>query len=238
MQRVAWFSGGVSSFVASYLSKPDRVVYINVANQHPDTLRYLADCEELLERPIEIIGDMTFGQSVDNVIRRRRYVNGPAGAACTTELKKRVRQEWERRNCHGGLTYIWGYDVDERKRAERSAAASEWGSEFPLIERGLSKENCHAIADSLGLKRPRMYDLGYSNNNCVGCVKGGKGYWNRIRVDFPEVFERRAKEEREVGHSCIKGVFLDELDPGAGRMEKEIMPVCGFDCLGILEGEE
>lgn len=50
--------------------------------------------------------------------------------------------------------------------------------------------------------------------------------------------ERRAKEEREVGHSCIKGVFLDELDPNAGRMEKEIMPVCGFDCLGILEGEE
>lgn len=83
-----------------------------------------------------------------------------------------------------------------------------------------------------------MYDLGYSNNNCVGCVKGGKGYWNRIRVDFPEVFERRAKEEREVGHSCIKGVFLDELDPNAGRMEKEVMPVCGFDCLGILEGEE
>lgn len=114
--------------MASYLSKPDRVVYINVANQHQDTLRYLADCEELLERPIEIIGDMTFGQSVDNVIRRRRYVNGPGGAACTMELKKRVRQEWERRNCHGGLTYIWGYDVDERKRAERSAAASEWGA--------------------------------------------------------------------------------------------------------------
>lgn len=111
------------------------------------------------------------------------------------------------------------------ERAERSAAASEWGSEFPLIERGLSKENCHAIADSLGLKRPKMYDLGYSNNNCVGCVKGGKGYWNRIRVDFPEVFERRAKEEREVGHSCINGVSLDELDPGAGRMERDYADV-------------
>lgn len=58
-----------------------------------------------------------------------------------------------------------------------------------------------------------MYDLGYPNNNCVGCVKGGMGYWNKIRVDFPEVFERRARQEREIGHSCIKGVFLDELDP-------------------------
>ena len=75
-----------------------------------------------------------------------------------------------------------------------------------------------------------MYDLGYSNNNCIGCVKGGKGYWNKIRVDFPEVYDRRAILERQVGHSCIKGVFLDELDPEAGRMEDEIMPDCGIAC--------
>ena len=67
--------------------------------------------------------------------------------------------------------------------------------------------------------------------------QGGRGYWNKIRRDFPEVFERRAKQEREIGHSCIKGVFLDELDPESGRMETEIMPACSFDCLGVLEGE-
>ncbi len=37
-----------------------------------------------------------------------------------------------------------------------------------------------------------MYDLGYPNNNCIGCVKGGMGYWNKIRKDFPEVFQKRA----------------------------------------------
>lgn len=67
--------------------------------------------------------------------------------------------------------------------------------------------------------------------------QGGRGYWNKIRRDFPEVFERRAKQEREIGHSCIKGVFLDELDPTSGCMETEIMPACSFDCLGVLEGE-
>ena len=36
--------------------------------------------------------------------------------------------------------------------------------------------------------------------------------------------------ERQIGHSCIKGVFLDELDPDAGRMEDEIMPDCGISC--------
>lgn len=165
--------GGVSSFVATYLAKPDRAIYINIANQHPDTLRFIADCAALLDCPVEVIGDMRYAQSIDQVIEKRRYINGPAGAACTTELKKRVRQEWERQNATPDLTYIWGFDADERHRAERTRAASEFGVEFPLIERNLSKQNVHAIAQDLGLKRPAMYELGYSNNNCIGCVKGG-----------------------------------------------------------------
>jgi len=36
--------------------------------------------------------------------------------------------------------------------------------------------------------------------------------------------------ERSVGYSCINGVFLDELQPHAGRMSKEIMPSCGIIC--------
>ena len=75
-----------------------------------------------------------------------------------------------------------------------------------------------------------MYDLGYSNNNCIGCVKGGKGYWNKIRQDFPDHFDKMAKAERLVGNSCIRNVFLDELDPEAGRQSKMIMPDCGNFC--------
>lgn len=66
------------------------------------------------------------------------------------------------------------------------------------------------------------------------CVKGGMGYWNRIRKDFPEVFASRAKLEREVGHSMLKDkngpVYLDELDPDRGDMNTEIMPECGIMC--------
>lgn len=236
--RVSWLSGGISSFIATYLARPDRAIYINVANQHPDTLRFIADCAALLDCPVEIIGDVRYGQSVDRVITERRYINGAAGAACTTMLKKRVRQEWERQNATPELVYIWGFDADERQRAERTRAASEFGTEFPLIERNLTKQNVHAMAMQLGLKRPAMYELGYSNNNCIGCVKGGKGYWNRIRQDFPDVFERRAQQEREIGHSCIKGTFLDELPPTAGNMATEVMPACSFDCLGTIEEKE
>jgi len=90
---------------------------------------------------------------------------------------------------------------------------------------------------SLGIKRPAMYNLGYQNNNCMGCVKGGMGYWNKIRKDFPGVFASRARLERNVGHSCIKGVFLDQLDPNAGRDEKPIDMSCGGMCTLALAGQ-
>lgn len=80
------------------------------------------------------------------------------------------------------------------------------------------------------IELPAMYKLGYSNANCVGCVKGGMGYWNKIRVDFPEIFKRTAELERKAGHTCIKGKYLDELDPNAGRFEAIELPECGIFC--------
>lgn len=43
------------------------------------------------------------------------------------------------------------------------------------------------------------------------------------------------RNERDIGHSCINGVFLDELDPNRGRMSKEIMQDCGIMCYLAFE---
>ncbi len=94
----------------------------------------------------------------------------------------------------------------------------------------MTKQESLYFLEKAGIQRPKMYELGYQNNNCIGCVKGGKGYWNKIREDFPSYFRQMILAERIVGHSCIKGVFLDELNPNAGRLQKEIMPDCGNFC--------
>ena len=51
-RTIGWFSCGRSSLVACRLARPDEVIYIHVANQHPDTLRFLMDARVLLGRPI------------------------------------------------------------------------------------------------------------------------------------------------------------------------------------------
>ena len=229
--KVAWFSTGASSFVATYLVKDsvDKIVYIHIGDQHPDSMRYLKDCEKVFGMKIEILHSQY--ETVERVVRQFKYINGVGGATCTKVLKKRVRKEWERQFKGQDITYVWGYDLQEKHRATRlSDNMSNFKHEFPLIDNGLTKNDVHAIAKKLGVKRPVMYDLGYSNNNCIGCVKGGMGYWNKIRIDFPQVFKERAGLERLIGASCINGVYLDELDPNRGRMEDEIMEDCSIFC--------
>lgn len=111
--KVAWFSAGCSSFVAAYLMryKLDRIVYIDIVDQHPDSLRFVRDCEKLLDREIEIIRSDEY-KSVDDVHKRKKFINGAYGAPCTLELKKRVREQWERENISEPTTYIWGYDQE------------------------------------------------------------------------------------------------------------------------------
>ena len=228
--KVSWFSAGASSFIATYLERHtiDKIIYIHIDNQHEDSMRFVKDCEKILEGPIEILQSRYL--SVENVIQQFNYIRSPHHALCTDILKKRVRKEWESKQTEP-LTYVWGFDFDEKDRAERLLQGMpEQSHIFPLINKILSKKDVHGLTSQLGIKRPMMYDLGYNNNNCIGCIRGGMGYWNKIRVDFPEVFERMALLERKVNARCLKECFLDELDPNRGRHTMEVLEDCSIFC--------
>lgn len=96
--KVCWFSCGISSFVACYLSKDiDDIIYTHIEDQHPDSLRFLYDCEKILNRKITILQSDKY-KNVDDVITKTRCINTPYGAPCTRLLKKEVRKKWEREN--------------------------------------------------------------------------------------------------------------------------------------------
>ena len=229
--KVVWLSAGVSSFIAGYLAKDvDEWIYIDIEDQHPDSIRFIRDCEKVIGKRVTILRSLYYSD-VESVCRSVRYVNGTTGAPCTKALKKQVRKRWELDHMTDDLTYVWGMDCNERHRADRIVEGfPQVKHEFPLIDKNLTKEDAHGILRRLGIRRPAMYDLGYSNNNCIGCVKGGAGYWNKIRKDFPEVYKKRAEMERDIGHSVLKDYFLDELPEDKGRMSKEIMDECSILC--------
>lgn len=224
--------------MAGYLAgNVDKWIYIDVADQHPDSIRFIKDCEKAIGIEIEILKSTEYGCVEDCIRVFGGFRDAHSGfAPCTNWLKKRIRKEWEAKHPDYDLTYVWGYDLNEISRAENMIKANPQAKhEFPLIEKKLYKEEVHGLFErTFDFKRPLMYDLGYPNNNCVGCIKGGMGYWNKIRKDFPEVFESRARLERLVGYSILKDkngpVFLDELDSERGDMDTEIFPDCGLMC--------
>lgn len=157
--KVCWLSAGVSSFVAGYLAGDvDEFIYIDIDNQHPDSMRFIKDCEKVLGKKTTILKS-PYG-SVQNVIASLRYINGPGGAKCTEILKKRVRKKWEYEHRDYDLTYVWGYDCNEAHRANRLLETMpEYDHEFPLIEKGLNKSEVHGLLERLGIKRPVMYEM-------------------------------------------------------------------------------
>ena len=234
MRTVIWFSCGAASFACAYLLKDTDaiLVYCDTGGEHPDNKRFLADAEKFLGKKVIVLKNPEYADHFD-VVQKTRWVNGPKGARCTAELKKKLRLQFQQVDD----IQIFGYasDPKERDRAERfKQTFPEVNARFPLIEKGLRHNDCIGLVKRLGIEVPMMYRLGFNNNNCIGCVKGGMGYWNKIRKHFPEQFKRMADIEREVGASCIKGTFLDTLDPDAGN-DKEPEMTCDFICESVVK---
>ena len=235
MRTVIWFSCGAASFTCAYLLKDTDaiLVYCDTGGEHLDNKRFMADAEKFLGKKVTVLKSKEYSDHMD-VVEKTGWVNGPQGARCTAELKKKLRFQFQEVDD----IQVYGYTSDkrDRERAMRfNEAFPEVTTRFPLIEKSLTKENCLGLVKRLGLEIPAMYKLGFNNNNCIGCVKGGKGYWNKIREHFPEQFDRMAKIERKVGASCIKGTFLDVLNPESGHKLKEPDMTCDFVCQSVIE---
>lgn len=236
---VAWFSCGVTSAIAAKLALAkwgERVVIARIVltGEHPDNDRFAADCEAWFGRPILNLAAKKYPDHW-GVIEGERYINGPAGAKCSAVLKRRVREDFQ----DFDDLQVFGFDADEERAQNRAADFRAHHPEImvatPLLDEDLGKSDCLALVERGGIAIPAMYLLKYPNNNCIGCVKGGMGYWNKIRVDFPEAFARMAALERKIGRSCIKTkqdghVFLDTLDPARGRIADEPNFSCGITC--------
>lgn len=230
MRYVSWFSCGAASAVSSKLllaAHPDAlIVRCVVVNEHADNDRFAKECETWFGKEVINIRSEKY-EDCWQVWKERRYLNGPAGALCTVEMKKKVRQNFQLPDD----VQAFGFTADEKDRANRFIENNlEVNAVFPLIGTACSKDDCFKILMNANIDLPEMYRLGYNNANCVGCVKGGKGYWNKIRIDFPETFNRMSEQEETLGASCINGTFLKDLDPTSGRHKSIELPECGLTC--------
>jgi hypothetical protein len=239
---VVWFSCGAASAVAAQRTIEKygsfcnvRIVNNPVKEEDDDNRRFLLDVERWLGIDIEIATNPSFPEcSAEEVWGRAKFMSSPFGAPCTKELKKKARQVWEQNN-HADW-HVLGFTSEEQDRYDRFAL-TERNNVLPvLIDDTITKQTCVYMLEEAGIMLPRIYQLGYPNANCIGCVKATSAtYWNHVRKVHPNIFDRRSSQSREIGAKLVrwKGerMFLDELPEDAkGNSMKNLTFECGIFC--------
>jgi hypothetical protein len=233
MARVlAWVSGAASAVAAKLAPDAIPVTCDMGASEDADNARFLRDCEGWFGREIIAIKSEKYSD-IDAVFEGRKYHAGISGAPCTGEMKVAPRLDFQRPSD----SHVFGYtaDLTDQKRARHFRESyPQLKVSFPLIERGLTKRHCFAILERAGIRRPRVYDMGFPNANCIGCVKASSpNYWALVRREFPEVFARRADQSRRFGSRLTRinnvRIFIDEI-PEDWPVTEAIAPACDFLC--------
>ncbi len=238
---VCQFSCGAASAVATKLILAEygheNVVIVNafIQEEHPDNRRFLADCEKWFDHPITVLRDEKYGASTHAVWKSHRYIAGRYHTHCSAELKRDLLDAFK----HPLDVMVLGYTADEEDRYNRFIDANNGRHVLvPLIRKGLTKADCLAMIERAGIELPEMYRLGFNNANCIGCPKGGAGYWNKVRQVFPEQFYQIADIQETIGQGAKflrnrrtnERIYLRELDPTHGRIEEEPEISCSFNC--------
>ena len=236
-RNIVWFSCGVASATTAKLAVEKygienvNIVYCDMRkDEHPDNDRFLHDVERWLGKEIEIIKSPHF-DSVDEVFDKTNYMSGVGGARCTVEMKKVPRFNYQ----YPDDTHMLGLCADEQRRIDQFNRDNfDMRLDWILLDRGMTKADCKKFVADAGIELPAMYQLGFANNNCIGCVKAqSPKYWNMVRTNFPDRFERRAEQSRRIGCKLVRlhgeRIFLDELP--ATTTEEIIEDIsCGIQC--------
>jgi hypothetical protein len=238
---VCRFSCGAASAVATKIAIDrygDRVDVVNVflAAEHQDNRRFLVDCERWFGRSITVLRDTKYDAEPVKVWLAKRFIASRHGAPCSKALKGALLDTYRPKE-----TIVLGYTADEAQRLDRFIDANpELTVIAPLIEEGITKDDCFLRLANAGLLLPLPYRQGFKNSNCLKCPKGGIGYWNHLRRVYPENYEEVAQVQDLLGPGSYflsdrrdgkrVRVSLRQLDPSAGRFDSEPPIECGGLC--------
>lgn len=241
---VARFSCGAASFAATKISLErygDSVEIVNafIAAEHVDNRRFLGDSERYFGRAITVLQDTKYDADPLRVWWAKRFIAGKDGAPCSKALKGEVLDAYR-----PNATMVLGYTADEAGRLDRFIDANAGRDVIaPLIEEGLTKDDCFRIVAEAGLALPTPYLQGFGNSNCLKCPKGGLGYWKHIDLHYPESYDQVVGLQDVLGpgswflsdrrggqRARLSLRMLREIDEPSWRLQNETPVQCGGLC--------
>lgn len=219
MRVVVGFSGGVTSawcagWALRTFNRDDvDLLFHDTRDEDEDTYRFIREMALALGKPVLNWSD---GRSTTEVFRDENAIANNRMAFCSRILKAEQRDRYFKHLRLGGtaeIVNVVGFTSREDRRVQRAwirGQASGYTVRFPLVEDGITKQQAADWCIAQGVRLPRMYAWS-EHANCVGCVRGGKAYWLKVRANRPDVYAERSALEREFGHTILKDTSLELL---------------------------
>lgn len=217
MKHVVMWSGGITSWATArhvidqHGTENVTLLFADTNAEDEDLHRWNREAAAQLGMELVRVAD---SQERDpwQVFEDKRWLGNTRIAQCSHVLKQEPCRDWLTANTAPGDTVLYvGIDWSETHRIPAVRKGWEpWQVEFPLTEPPYrDKEQWFAEASTVGLHRPRLYDLGFAHNNCGGaCVKGGQAQWARLLEVFPERYARVEAHEEKMRRLLGKDVAI------------------------------
>lgn len=240
IKRVVMFSGGIGSWGAAKMvanrfgTEGLYLVFTDVKgnNESPhigedeDTYRFIKDAAENIGGTLVYLNE---GRDIWEVFKDRNFLGNSRLAHCSHILKQKPAREWLNENCEVNNTIVYvGIDWTETHRLPAIIKNYKpYEAQAPLAipyyhstaKPYWDKEELIKWAQNEGLKTPRLYDLGFSHNNCGGgCVRAGQGQFKKLLEVMPERFEMWERKEQEtIAHIGKDVSILTEMVAGVKK---------------------
>lgn len=211
-EQIVWSSGGgiQSTAIAvliwqGLLPKPDLSLMVDCGYESAQTYEYVRSVT--IPKLAEIGVDFHLVRSADytdvKLMSRDGHCNLPAfrknpdgsvshlSTHCNGTWKNYVTKRFVKD--HGIERYVhWlGISTDEARRARKSAGVKYIELRYPLIERGLSREDCVRLIKEAGWPVP-------IRTSCIMCPQRTMFEWLRLKVECPDDFDAACRIEDEI----------------------------------------
>lgn len=198
-KHIVSYSGGLGSFaVACWVKEnyPQDEIWLVFTDTHfedEDLYRFIDESAKKLGLPLYKIGIV---DTPLTLMENDKFLYNSRVANCSKKLKSQPFAKMLKYEDKENTIIYFGIGFEEQHRTQAiSKAYKGWQVEFPLVNNIIDYND---YLKQYGIKRPRLYDMGFTHNNCGGrCIKGGIGHWIQLlKKDYDRFVEMRDFEKR------------------------------------------
>lgn len=205
MIHINSYSGGGASWYTSEILA-ERHGAENIINLFADTLIEDEDTYRFIDETTEKSGirlvRVADGRDPWQVFHDSKWIGNSQIAQCSTHLKQKKCKDWVAENyspdeciIYVGIDWTEAHRMDAIREGWLPYRAEAVLTEPPYID----KEFIFSKMAEQGIRKPRLYEMGFSHNNCGGfCVRAGKGHFINLLQKMPERYLYHEGKEQEM----------------------------------------